>query len=1634
MSEFWRKLTAGFCCLILGLSIIPSEARAERRSGLAPIATGVTFATRFAPYCAEFYRPSNYQLWTQSMQPKDSKAVLETKSPLELLPSNAERIVHLSPWKTVTKGSTRPAVPSTKSLNSELSVRTLGRRLNSNSNIQPGSAKSADVQNDSSKTPLSVSCDYPTWTEQKIHEVPIPGIVLSFSHAMVDREMLGRSPSDEIASVIPTVKGKWFWIDSKSLMFQPVNDKFMLGTTYSIGVKSGVKALNGLTLSKDFAKTLVLSLPMPQITESASPQAVILNFRHAVDGESILPKLTAKLRTAKLPPGQVPGADYGTDVLLRMTSDDEARKIVGPTYQKNITFAFRPATQVQPGEALSITLKDGVKALSGLSHSSEVISTTLTFHTQELQPEIAKTDVLEPNQPIVIPVNDYFDSSFFAKWSNSGQISVQPTVENLEISFADKHIILTGQTRAGTTYSVTIAGGFKGGSKTSSIARTVEVPVGAYKPRLLPPAHPYQLFRGFAPAKLPISSVNVERIKVKLYDAQKVNRSWEHLQFTGDTVYSSEALLGESLVSPKRVPNSVVTTELDISKYFHGVRKPLLITVEVAAKPDLSSNFVPGDGKLSWTYGSMPPFKGYTVAVQASSLSVSCVPALNNCVFYVADAASGRPVAGAKISCDNLYGFSLQERGLVGGVIEDANQLRGETDEHGIAIIRLKGAETRGLQFLVATETESMLVATERSYWPHLDLNPTISVGPPQSGTQFAVHAPFKSSRGLFITNNGAEINISPVNSDSPDFYLFAPLLSPKNSFGYAYLKLYDTEGGARRKGEVAANAVDSFSYGAMGEPKVELRSSGYGDRRTAGDISIKLLNAPLEVKNQIFDWKLQQFGVMHPSTTDSIPSPKRCPLVGLAWQVEQCHRFSRGHEFGGHSPLPPTAADIFPLPAKEYPNANEKSPSALPQMKYDRVSVSVQFPKKASTADSFSIPLTVKNLRPKTTLDFSLRAKNGFEVFKKSVDVESGVTAVLLDKFENVLELDKSSRSAKLVIEDRSYSEESPSQKLWTFDCDTKLDQPGTAELITRGIVAQSTNSSVPFCGDTDVALNSTLKVSNNLSSFIRSAEEQMVNAPIQSVMQRATRVLALCERRTLATASDRPDKYDALIESDVEALRQALRNHGQWMSWFPEGDNNDNHGGRVYLPVRIVLDAVTTASFKRIDKADEDRLSQDLDWFNITNLSLPEYVRNQCYTIYLGARFAKEAELDEQKKHFWTNCDNLIDAVFKANKIEELTDESLVYLILASRMLPGQSSRVPALERQLSNVLLRVSAGIGNSTIYGIAEDSNKFISKVNSVCHSKPDILIESNMKQDIPSVFDSITAASLLLYAQLEKSDDVVTSADRQISDRLAKFLEGTAYSGKWNGLSTGLALRALYRQDALSRREGTVGQAELSNNGVKLSENFSSGSPLSKTVALVPTINSAPILNATAGIRYEIDSKTARRLDAHESSQNQIYKVSREFLSEATENKDNVGVWQSKDGTWHCKRDTELTMRVLVLPKERRTFVATMIPSCAGLVPVEPTQDLTYDSARVWDEAAPPYRELYNKLPQKLTVDDDGLKLYSRAISPQLYRFDYKFKTPFVGTFYVPAVSIKEAFSCAKSEYIDHTTLVVEDEP
>ncbi|MFN8422254.1 MAG: Ig-like domain-containing protein [Anaerolineae bacterium] len=162
--------------------------------------------------------------------------------------------------------------------------------------------------NAGSSTPLKVERVQPEG------DVPVAAqVAVTFSRPFVD--LTGNKDNDAVAPPVklnPQPKGKWRWVGTQTLLFEPEGRHMPMATEYTAEIAAGTKASDGTVLAE--GKTWTFRTPPPSVvgvTPSGNGSAIkagenlgygpldrqivfVIVFDQAVDAAKVLPKVSMR--------------------------------------------------------------------------------------------------------------------------------------------------------------------------------------------------------------------------------------------------------------------------------------------------------------------------------------------------------------------------------------------------------------------------------------------------------------------------------------------------------------------------------------------------------------------------------------------------------------------------------------------------------------------------------------------------------------------------------------------------------------------------------------------------------------------------------------------------------------------------------------------------------------------------------------------------------------------------------------------------------------------------------------------------------------------------------------------------------------------------------------------------------------------------------------------------------------------------------------------------------------------------------------------------------------------------------------------------------------------------------------------
>jgi alpha-2-macroglobulin len=417
-------------------------------------------------------------------------------------------------------------------------------------------------------------------------DVPIaPSLSVTFSQPMV-----ALSSQEETAKYVPVKldpqpSGKWRWIGTKTLLFDP-DVRFPMSTQYSVTVPAGTKSATGGTLNS--AKTWTFTTPAPTVKRTypdiTTPRALDAVMFVELD-QRIDP--AAVLKTIKVSTGQ-------TQVPLRLATKAEIEadwyvKDLVQNAEKDRWLAFR-AVDPMPGDSImTVTIGPGTPSLEGPRTTNA--KQDFNFYTfgplRITKSECGYTPGCRPYDWFRIEFNNPLESTTFKQ----SQVTIQPATEGLYTYVQGNNLVVNGAKTPQTTYRVTVDKSIKDvfGQQLGKDA-TLEFKVGALDPVISLSGNGYVVLDPDGARQLSLYTVNYQTVKVNLYTVEPGDwipfQIYRQLHSRGpDDPAAKKAVLPGRLIYSKELElkssaNEMIETGIDLTPALKDGLGQVIVAIE----------------------------------------------------------------------------------------------------------------------------------------------------------------------------------------------------------------------------------------------------------------------------------------------------------------------------------------------------------------------------------------------------------------------------------------------------------------------------------------------------------------------------------------------------------------------------------------------------------------------------------------------------------------------------------------------------------------------------------------------------------------------------------------------------------------------------------------------------------------------------------------------------------------------------------------------------------------------------------------------------------------------------------------------------------------------------------------------
>ncbi len=477
--------------------------------------------------------------------------------------------------------------------------------------------------------PLAVARAYPRG------EIAVaPHVGVTFNQPLV---ALGSprvpAPADNPVTLTPAVPGRWRWVGTDTLLFEPDAGRLPMATEFRVRVAAGTTSAAGNVLPE--AEEWTFRTPAPTVTtvypeegSRAGLQPILFAaFDQPIDPAAVLEHVHVTAAGQAQPVRLAGAAEIEADAEVRSLAE-EARA--------GRWLAFVPVEPLPPATAVTVVVAAGTPAVEGpLATESPRRFRFRTMAPLRLRGHRCgwRGSDCGPADPWELTFNNPLDDERF----DPGLISIRPELASASITVVDNEVQIGGASRAGATYTVTVAAGLTDafGQQLGHEA-AVRFDVGRAAPLLAVPAEdPATLLSG--DAVFPVRTVNVDRLRVRAFrvtpEQFRVYWQREH-RYRGEVPEGLGDLVMDRTVSIGGADDAWAEIGIDLAGALSGAAGHLILhlTPSAAVRDQGWEN---GRAAVRW--------------VQVTGLGLTTYADQRGLLAWVSRLADGAPLVGVEV-------------------------------------------------------------------------------------------------------------------------------------------------------------------------------------------------------------------------------------------------------------------------------------------------------------------------------------------------------------------------------------------------------------------------------------------------------------------------------------------------------------------------------------------------------------------------------------------------------------------------------------------------------------------------------------------------------------------------------------------------------------------------------------------------------------------------------------------------------------------------------------------------------------------------------------------------------------------------------------------------------------------------
>ncbi|MCA1619216.1 MAG: hypothetical protein LC795_07875 [Acidobacteria bacterium] len=423
-------------------------------------------------------------------------------------------------------------------------------------------------------------------------EVPIaPQVSLTFSRPVVAVTSQEEAARNVPARLSPQPAGRWRWLGTKTLIFDPAEGRLPIATEFEVSVPSGAGASKPLTW-KFATPAPKLVAKYPEAVNTRRDAVIFMEFDQKIDPGAVL-------RTLKLTAGaSAPGVRLATGD--EIAADVNVSRLVkaataGRWLAVRALGAAGATREALPADSpVTVTVGAGTPSAEGPRRTTAAQS--FSFRTygpfRVTSHACGWSKSCSPFDQWIIQVSNPIDLEAF----DSSKVKVEPAVPGLSVNAYGTTIYIHGSKRGRTVYRVTLDASVRDQfGQTLGAPATFSFSVGPAPPSLMSAGGNFVVLDPAGGPHLSVYSVNHSALKVSLYAVEPKDYEAYVAHMRTISGYYDEkrqapagppgTLVSSKTVAVKGQADEMTETRLDLSDALKGGRGNVFAVVEPAARP-----------------------------------------------------------------------------------------------------------------------------------------------------------------------------------------------------------------------------------------------------------------------------------------------------------------------------------------------------------------------------------------------------------------------------------------------------------------------------------------------------------------------------------------------------------------------------------------------------------------------------------------------------------------------------------------------------------------------------------------------------------------------------------------------------------------------------------------------------------------------------------------------------------------------------------------------------------------------------------------------------------------------------------------------------------------------------------------